>query len=488
MKKMLKKSLAVLLAVMMLSCSFSCLAAVELNQDAANAHYGQYENYVLLGDSAASGYRDEVTDNDYEHNKSFMHSTYYRYTGSYSDIIANAIIKDKSMTALAAPGFRTIEVRYMLEDDYAAACEDEYLFHPSQLYAYEDETCACHGEKLLPGSEHFRELFKTSITEADLITLGIGGNDWGAYLTWVIADILEAENVADKYITMAKELISSDKLDMSTVEKLVEIAHIAGALPALLQQLPQRLNYGLSTFYANWDLMIEDIYALNDSVTLMVVGMSDNSLKGKYYDYNGVTGEVIATEPQPEMVQTAIKTIVDFIMTVGNTPMIEGAKKYGYTYVDITGTTYVESHPDADGHVHIANKIIEALPDREIAAKYDDVKPGNKYYASVEYVLKNGIMSATSETTFSPDDELTAGQLADALFAIAGKDNKINIPTKVNVATFAIAMLSAGATRGFTGFFKGVSTFFRVIIDSSFNVTSTISRGQAAVYFHTLCA
>ena len=42
--------------------------------------------------------------------------------------------------------------------------------------------------------------------------------------------------------------------------------------------------------------------------------------------------------------------------------MIEGAEKFGYTYVDTTGTTYVDSHPDAAGHIHIANKIIEALP------------------------------------------------------------------------------------------------------------------------------
>ena len=68
MKKMMKKSLAVLLALMMLSTSFVCLAAVELNQDAVNAHYGQYKNYVLLGDSVASGYRDEMSDDDARNN------------------------------------------------------------------------------------------------------------------------------------------------------------------------------------------------------------------------------------------------------------------------------------------------------------------------------------------------------------------------------------------------------------------------------------
>ena len=479
MKKMMKKSLTVLLAVMMLSCSFSCLAAVEINQEAVNAHYGQYKNYVLLGDSAASGYRDVITDRDQQFNTETKESAFNRVEGSYADIIADSIIEDGSMTAMAGPGFRTIEIRYMLEDDYAANCTDEYLFYCSNVHSNGDPV------------KYWRPLYQQAVRDADLITLGVGGNDWGQYILWYLGETLTRAGAYDEIVGSLEKLIGGGvEFNLTTVAKALEIiATNADAIAEVFAGLPAALEYGLSTFYENWDIMIEDIYAYNPDVTLMVVGMSDNGVKGNYFDYDGNIGGPVTNSLIGGGDSNAIaKYIVDFIMTVGNTPMIEGAKKYGYTYVDITGTTYVESHPDAGGHRHIANKIMEALPDRDIATKYDDVKPGNKYYASVEYVLKNGIMSATSETTFSPDDDLTASQLADALFAIAGKDNKINIPTKVNVATFAIAMLSAGATRGFTGFFKGVSTFFRVVIDSSFNVTSTISRGQAALYFHTLCA
>jgi len=487
MKKMMKKSLAVLLALMMLSTSFVCLAAVELNQEAVNTHYGQYKNYVLLGDSVASGYRDEMSDNDAAYNELHMDSTYHRYTGSYADVLANAIIEDKSMTALAGPGFRTIEMRYMLEDAFAATCTDEYLFHPSHLYIYQNQTCACHGEKMLPGSEHFRDMFKQSIAEADLITLGVGGNDWGAYLGWVIADILEAENAADKYVQTAKELLDGGSMDIATIEKLVEVAHLAGALPTLAKQLPQILNYGLGNFYMNWDIMIEDIYALNPDVTLMVIGMSDNSLKGKNYDYDGVVGEPVESAEQPEAIAGIVKRVIDFIMTVGNTPMIEGAKKFGYTYVDTDGATYVESHPDADGHVFIANKIIEALPDNGIFNKYDDVKPGHKYYNAVEYVIKNGIMTETSATTFSPDDVLTSGQLAAAFNVINGTENSTDGTAKVRAATLAFSFLGAGAKGGFAGFFKGISMFLRVIIGSDFNVLSSVTRAEAASYFKAFC-
>ena len=295
MKKTMKKVLAVVLALMMLSSTFVSFAAVELNQEAVAAHKGQYKNYLLLGDSAASGYRDEITDNDADFNEANNESTYFIVPGSYADVIGKAIV-DGSVKSYAGPGYRTIEMRYMMEDDFAATCEDEYLFHPSHLYTYDDQYCAECQEYLTPGSEHFRKDFKKSIAEADLITLGIGGNDWGAYLTWVLADIIEKKAPSDKYVEVAADLadiIANGALDLSTVEQVLEIAHYVGLLPEIIMTLPETLNYGLTNFYKNWDIMIEDIYALNPEVTLMVVGMSDNGVKGKYFDYNGVVGEPV---------------------------------------------------------------------------------------------------------------------------------------------------------------------------------------------------
>ena len=489
MSKTMKKVLAVVLALLMLSSTaVVSFAAVEVNQDAVAKHYGQYKNYVLLGDSAASGYRDEMSDNDKHNNDLYMDSTYCRYVGSYSDVLANAIIEDKSMTALAAPGFRTIEMRYMLEDDYAATCTDPYLFHPSHLYVYDDQTCACHNEKMLPGSEHFRDLFKKSIAEADLITLGIGGNDWGAYLTWVLADLIEEEAPSDKYVEVAAdiaEIIAKGNLDMSTVEQLLEIAHLIGCLPNLLMKVPQELNYGLTTFYNNWNTMIEDIYALNPDVTLMVIGMSDNGVKGKYYDYEGVEGGPI-TDAVVGETAGAMKTITDIILGIGNGPMIEGARKYGYTYVDTAGTTYVDSHPDADGHVHIANKIIEALPDRKISNMFSDVNPGSNYYSAVEYCVANGIMTGLTETTFGADEAITSGQLAAAINAITGANGSTSSTSKAKMLEVALAMLTGGAKKGFVGFFKGAGLMMRVMAENSFKVNAEISRGEAAAYLKDL--
>lgn len=479
MKKSIKKALVIFLTLALLSATFTCFAS-GLNQDAVNKHKGQYKNYLLLGDSVASGYRDEMNDNDKAYNRTYNETTYWRVPGSYGDIIANSIIDDKSMTAFAGPGFRTIEMRYMLEDDYAKNCDDEYLFHPSQLYVYED-----YG--YLPGDERVRQAYQQAVKDADLITVGVGGNDWGAYLGWVVSDVLEKENVADKYMKQAQEIIENSELDLSSFEKLVEIAHYAGALPALIKAIPEALSYGLGNFYKNWDIMIQDIYDFNSDVTLMVLGMSDNSLKGKYFSYPGAEGEKIETDEMPEAIAGVVSDVINFIMTVGNKPMVEGAKKFGYTYVDTAGTTYVDSHPDAGGHEFIASRVIESLPDPEISTKLDDVKPGHKNYASIEYVLLNGIMTTTSETTFSPDDALTKGQLAAAFNAINGTADSIESTDKSSVIQFALELFKNGAKKGLSGFIKSFRLSVEVISDSGLNFTANITRGEAAKYLKLFC-
>lgn len=490
MRKTIRKTLAVVLALLMLSGSFVCFAA-ELNQEAADAHYGQYNNYVLLGDSVACGYRDEILEGDAAFNEANKETTYYRVPGSYADVLTKAIIDEANggkMTALAGPGFRTIEMRYMLEDDFKAECTDPYLFWPSHLYVYENEVCSCHNENLLPGAEHFRALFKKSIAEADLITLGIGGNDWGAYLRWVIEKILADEHVADKYINKLAETFKEGPIDLSTIEKAVEIAHLAGALPTLLQALPEALNYGLGNFYMNWDIMIQDIYTLNPDVTLMVLGMSDNSLKGKHYDYNGVEGEKITTEETDPTKAAVMSTIIDFIMGVGNAPMIEGAKKFGYTYVDTDGTTYVDSHPDADGHVFIANKIIEALPSKEIYGKYEDVAPGHKYYSEIEFCLLNGILSPESEGKFGADSALTKGELTNAINAANGKDGRSEDGGKATALSLALGLLGVSAKKGFVSFFKAFTLTYKILTSKNFNISASVTKAETAYYFAQICA
>lgn len=477
MKKLFKSTLAVMLILTLLS-SFSFCFAVELNQEAIAKHYGQYKNYVLLGDSAASGYRDIVTDRDQEFNSANYESTFYRVPGCYGDIITKSIIAEDTMIHFAGPSFRTVEIRYMLEDDYAEEVRDDpYLFYWGNVHV--------HG---YAGSEEFRAKYKKAVSEADLITLGVGGNDWGAYLTWVMMETLRAEGDYDAIEDIALELSKGAVVDLEFVGRILDVlSRNANAIAKIAQILPSALKEGLSKFYANWDVMIQDIYDYNPDVTLMVVGMSDTEVKGHYYSYDGVPGEKIkdGSSDGDSMGAQLSRTITDFILKFGNTPMIEGAKKFGYKYIDTTGTTYVLTHPDAAGHMFIANKIIEALPDPDVFNKYADVTPGHKYYKQIEHVLVNGIMSPATETEFVTDAAFTEADLSKAIAAISNKEAAEGSDSGVSRGKIALALLGADSDATFMQKLKVLKFAINLLfVDGKLDLFTEITRVEAASIFY----
>ena len=146
MKKIIKAVVAISVAIMIMVSTLLIGTAATLNEDAVNEHRGQFKKYVLLGDSVASGYRDVMSDEDDAYNRAYQQTAYCRVPGSYADILTKAIIEDNTMTAFAGPGFRTIEIRYMLEDDFAET--DDYMLHPSQMNTVGD-----------PCSEEYRKAY-----------------------------------------------------------------------------------------------------------------------------------------------------------------------------------------------------------------------------------------------------------------------------------------------------------------------------------------
>lgn len=372
MKSIIKKSLAIILALSIVMSLSVCFATGTEKQ------YDDYGTYVLLGDSVASGY------NDVE----YVFSEFTRVENSYSDFVAKDLGVD--FIPLACPGFRTLELRHLLEDDFPV--EDGYLFHGSHTPNAEIEAMA----------PYFRE----SVAKAGLITLGIGGNDFGAYLGWVLADVMEEDGLLTDFVNKAKALLQEKGVESDSLDEFLDLAETMGVLPNVLAALPEALSYGINSLFTNWDPMIEDIYRLNPDVTLLVIGMFDTGIK---------------TEEEAEAKEKAVikLSIAQAIVDFANGPMKEGAEKYGYTFVDVTGTTCDETHPNVAGHRFIADKILEALPDMNFP--YTDVKHGKTYYQAVAYMYENDIMQGTSATKFSPDGAFTKVQLAEALYAIAGR-------------------------------------------------------------------
>lgn len=324
-KKITVVLLAISLALSMSVCSFAGSKAVDYD----------YGTYVLLGDSVASGYND-INKNDTE---------FKRVDYSYGAIVADTI--GAEYIPMACPGFRTIEMRFMLEDDFEG---DDYLFH--------DANDAEEMKKRIPE-------FRKNIAEADVITLGIGGNDFGTFLMWIATDIMEKNGVCEPFVEGVRTLLNNADFKCDIVDSILELADTTDALPELIFVMPIAVVYGIVNYAINWDCMIEDIYALNPDVTLLVIGMFDNGVK---------------TEDDAKKNEESVLNfnIGQMIVDLANTPMRFGALKYGYTFVDTKGTTCDTYHPNNNGHKFIADRILEALPGAvELSEHYEEYDRSN---------------------------------------------------------------------------------------------------------------
>ena len=362
--KTLKRTLAVLLTLLLVSSSLVCFAA-----DSGEKQYHEYKTSVLLGDSLCSGFK------DYD----YIMTEFTYCEDSYAAYLAKDLgIED--YRPMACPGFRTIEMRTMLEDDYVS--NDPYLFEAVPHHS---------AEEILAKIPEYRQ----AIADADLITIQIGGNDWGAYLGWVMEDFLEDHPLPEEFEAELREYLASVEIvDGTVVKTIVELAQTFNAVDEFLEFMPKAIEYAFSNLHANWPIIVEDIYELNPDVTLVAVGMFNTTLSTPEGEPDNVA------EPD-ELAVMVEQMIIDY----GNMPMIQNQEKYGYIYVDTDGTIVETAHPTPAGHRHIADRILEALPD----ARFDltDVKVSAPEYKAVEYMYVNGLIDGTANKTFNGNASMT---------------------------------------------------------------------------------
>ena len=434
MKKIIKKSLAVLLVLTLMSGLFTCFAAKPYEKK-----YENYGSYVLLGDSVASGWSD-VEERE---------TRFVRVEGSYGAHVADDLgVKYHPMACI---GFRTVEMRYIFEDDFQG---DRFLF-----YSIDKDVM----DKKVPE-------IRKAVAEAGLITLNVGGNDWGSYVGWHIYEEMDKfQDKNEKFMKMAEKLLMESGTDANTVESLIDLAALCGALPDIIKVLPKALITGFENYVINWNYMIEDIYALNPDVTLVVIGMFDNS----------VQDQETADKNEAALLKLSVgQMIVDY----ANKPMAEGAEKYGYTFIDPVGTVCEQNHPSADGHRYIADLILDSLPDANFP--YTDVARNSKEYKSIEYMYQNSIMSGVSKTEFGFNSPLTKKQLADAIYNASGETDILDSSNKnVTYVEFIKSCMNMvnRTTDDTRKQLKSHILAMELIANEKCNLTRTVTRAEAAV-------
>ncbi len=471
----MKKVLSVILALSMIF-SF-CL----VSSAASEKQQKEYKSYVLLGDSIAAGWSD-LEEKD---------TSLTRVEGSYGALLADDL--GAEYHPYACIGFRTHEIRYMFEDDFVG---DEFMF-----YSIDKSRV----DAVIPE-------IRQAVADADLITLNVGGNDWGSYVGWHVERAVAEMSGTENFVEMALPYLENTvNFNIDTIETLVGMADLAQCLPELAAVLPFAIKEGFEHYIKNWNIMIEDIYALNPDVTLVVIGMFDNSVQDETMD--NFEGDYTSSGFVVPSVEIAGINIGQTVVDLANTPMREGAEKYGYIFVDPVGTLCEVNHPSAKGHRHIADLILEALPDANFP--YEDVALGSDYYAAVEYMYKNNIMDGASATSFGVDEKLTKADLAAALYNLAGKPevtasafsdiadadlaaaatwavengllkadgDKFEPEDKINTVALARILYKAEKLAEGSDFLRSINTlvfFFRTLVSNFAILGNNITRGDAA--------
>lgn len=432
--KTLKRTIAVLLTLILVSSSFVCFAADSEKQ------YHKYEKSVLLGDSLASGFR------DYD----YIMTEFTYIEDSYAAYLAKDLGVEQ-YTPMACPGFRTIELRTMLEDDYVS--NDPYLFEAVPHHS---------AEEILAKRDEMRQ----AITEADLITIAIGGNDWGAYLGWVMEDFLEENPLPEEFETALREYLANASLEDNIIKIMVDLAKTFNAVDEFLQIMPKAIEYAFSTLHENWPIIVEDIYRMNPDVTLVAVGMFNTTLSTPEGEPDNVA------VPDPLAVQVE-QMMIDY----GNKPMVENQEKYGYIYVDTTGTIVETSHPTPAGHRHIADRILEALPDARFP--YTDVAVKYPAYEAIEYMYFNDLMKGTDETTFGGNANITKAEFSEVLNKITGDYAVSDSTADVTKLELNSAVFNLSGKTGIIDLLKHFISMIKLVLSG--DAFKTVTRAEAAL-------
>ena len=434
--KTLKKSMAILLALVLISGSLVCFAADDSKQ------YHNYEKVLLLGDSQASGY------SDYRD----VYSEFCYVEESYAAYLAKDL--GAELLPFACPGFRTIELRYMLDDNYAG---DDRLFNAVPSLPRE-------------AFEASKPYIRQAVKDADIITIGIGGNDWGAYLTWIMASVQLENKLPEEFRNELAKYLKNASFDDNMINKLIEIADYCNALDELAVALPEAMSYGVRNMRENWNYIVEYIYENNPDVTLMVIGM----FAGDYKTNKGEPDVIIESDP-------LTSSIENYIVDFGNEHVLLNQEKYGYIFVDTKGTIVEESHPTVAGHRFIADRILEELPD----ARFDltDIRAGQANYKAVEYMYINGLMNAAEGKTFNGNEAMTKADFS-ALMSNYNADYTASTSTKaVTLAEVKIAAFMTAENKTISDLFNLLSSLARLFVANDAFAPAT--RMQVAVEFYS---
>ena len=278
-KRLLMSCLSMLLVLsLVLSLSPAILAAGPATSGVKDVNGDGKITYVSFGDSVTNGYgMDGYRYEDGTNVLGFRREV----EDAYPAMIAKALGADLEQMAIS--GFRMDELHWMLDDDYVADSYHTSAFEnwnrkAVQRLIQKDEAFAAKYKSQFDGTTASADKiimteYRNAVKNADLITIDLGTNNFGTFVTNTIQEILGLKEL-DYEVDFTQYM---DAKTAASLEAMLGqmVAQLVGASSGnsydLAMTLARCLMYGYLGYTEHYDGAIEAIYELNPKAQVVVI-------------------------------------------------------------------------------------------------------------------------------------------------------------------------------------------------------------------------
>ena len=391
MRKNMKRILALLMALAMVA-SMSCISAFATARYPAvqDASELGYTSYFCFGDSIATGYLSEQSDEDMKNvniiqTKRDGETT----TNAYPTMIADALgidFKDNpfgyygnSNTAkdneawswkkarygfynYARDGYTSHEFRRLIDDSYYNQMTDDQKNISDNTILGGDFT-----KNGMAGFHTMQKHVAYDMSQADVITINLGSNDLMFYPMQKMTAILQDQTIENAFNAALSTVGLAGAFDA-----VVNAAAMVGKLPILLATLAKESSEANACFAENWDAILKyvnehkkpeaQIYVANiynSNANLKLTSTSNLRIGELVGLASQQVNQVITTTSAYRGTYTVVDVtgVEDYLPEWEPLDQWSNALSEGYFYTMFM----VCAHPRKDGQMYIANEFVKAM-------------------------------------------------------------------------------------------------------------------------------
>ena len=358
-------SVIMVFAIMLSTCAVTVMGATA---NAGSTEESSEEktdfNYVSLGASNVNGYGlrgyvpEGVYDTPLEKEKQNIYGYKVDTPYSYPVLIAEKLSENYNVNLLqmAMSSMRAEEIRFLLDESYTGdkytkwrfydPTTEEVSYRKNWFYGAGRLEWNMMGKEGEPTNTQalatLREAYVTAVTEADLITVDIGMNNFGVYISNQIGS--KSESSPEGYYGN-----DINKLDPEIAEKYAQGKEfVLGVIDEYmgdtdipmeaLEDIADTLAYALVSFCINFDAVMERIYALNPDVSIVVVSIQ-NLMAGFDAEVTGIDAQIPFGEIFGAVVNAA-NTYTAVLSPYAN----------AYSYANVSESGHIELFADEVKH------------------------------------------------------------------------------------------------------------------------------------------